>query len=589
MVSALDTHILTVDANVIGKIDTANPESLFYIWAVFSRCAPSVEQGRRLENLSWRLWKRETLRTSESRTSLSSASSCPKDIPSESRMNDLPQLSGSVDSVEEEAVEFTAAESAIDIKPHIHRQDSCLRDVAQPVKSDEFEKMVVSIITEKKPLTAPLPHFSTPATATAPTTTPNATSSTSSTFSTSQSPPKSSARIMSSEPIAMNAPPTSYIPTESIASPSANMTFGARLQQPTTEVAPSPVSKPTTVIRGFAPSTSIPRVKLPVSDSAEPVSITTRNPPKKSPMFTCGGSASSSEAGPSLSEKQPIKPAMKKRGMFQVGGSSAESSLKSGLAPPPLSTQKKTTSFSAVIDTIDTSDNDNDNAIATDSEDDDDDDDDDDDYMDESAIEDEDDEWEEFSEKSGKSSVDDRNYFQRVESKVNLTSRRSLITLMFNQSDNNGKNNIASQSTSALQPRRALHGPSGLGNGGPSGGPSGKMAPEEQGLMMKRAPSRDVSHARAQAQPILSPRTTRRNMLSTELTESLRRHMLWERKQKSKTANAVLERRHTSQDVANLRQYPTAPYMDKKLDDDKANWNRYFTKEAADGYHTKGW
>jgi hypothetical protein len=34
-----------------------------------------------------------------------------------------------------------------------------------------------------------------------------------------------------------------------------------------------------------------------------------------------------------------------------------------------------------------------------------------------------------------------------------------------------------------------------------------------------------------------SPRTTRRNMLATELTESLRRHLLWERQQKSATAS----------------------------------------------------
>ena len=53
-----------------------------------------------------------------------------------------------------------------------------------------------------------------------------------------------------------------------------------------------------------------------------------------------------------------------------------------------------------------------------------------------------------------------------------------------------------------------------------------------------------------------SPRTTRRNMLATELTESLRRHLLWERQQKSATANAFLKRRHTAHDMANLQEYP---------------------------------
>ncbi|KAH8747497.1 hypothetical protein F5883DRAFT_387072, partial [Diaporthe sp. PMI_573] len=37
-------------------------------------------------------------------------------------------------------------------------------------------------------------------------------------------------------------------------------------------------------------------------------------------------------------------------------------------------------------------------------------------------------------------------------------------------------------------------------------------------------------------QPIaFSPRTTRHNIMSTELTKSLRRHLLWERSQKTST------------------------------------------------------
>ncbi|KAK4108471.1 hypothetical protein N656DRAFT_801849 [Canariomyces notabilis] len=56
----------------------------------------------------------------------------------------------------------------------------------------------------------------------------------------------------------------------------------------------------------------------------------------------------------------------------------------------------------------------------------------DDDYIDESAIDDDDDEeWEEESaEESGKSSMEEKIQFKRVDSSANLTSRRSLITLM---------------------------------------------------------------------------------------------------------------------------------------------------------------
>ncbi|PTB40385.1 hypothetical protein M441DRAFT_104117, partial [Trichoderma asperellum CBS 433.97] len=72
------------------------------------------------------------------------------------------------------------------------------------------------------------------------------------------------------------------------------------------------------------------------------------------------------------------------------------------------------------------------------------------------------------------------------------------------------------------------------------------------------------NHVHAQA--ALSPRTTCRNILATELTESLRRHLLWERQQKSSTANAVLKRRHISHDVANLKQYPERPCLKQSED-----------------------
>ncbi|TID25928.1 DUF1752-domain-containing protein [Venturia nashicola] len=50
--------------------------------------------------------------------------------------------------------------------------------------------------------------------------------------------------------------------------------------------------------------------------------------------------------------------------------------------------------------------------------------------------------------------------------------------------------------------------------------------------------------------PALSPRTTRRSMLSTELTESLRKHLLWNRQVCRSTT--VLKRRHTVRDITKL-------------------------------------
>jgi len=86
----------------------------------------------------------------------------------------------------------------------------------------------------------------------------------------------------------------------------------------------------------------------------------------------------------------------------------------------------------------------------------------------------------------------------------------------------------------------------------------------------------------------LSPRTTRRNMLSTELTESLRKNLLWERQQRNRSTGnlAALKRRHTSTDVKNLKQHPEpGPCFhqgQKQLNND------YFNAGLGE-YHAKGW
>ncbi|KAK3323696.1 hypothetical protein B0T19DRAFT_426727 [Cercophora scortea] len=69
---------------------------------------------------------------------------------------------------------------------------------------------------------------------------------------------------------------------------------------------------------------------------------------------------------------------------------------------------------------------------------------------------------------------------------------------------------------------------------------------------------------RASAQPINVTATGMNHQLATELTESLRRQLLWERSQKDLTINAVLKRRHTSHDVAHLKQHPERPYMNER-------------------------
>ena len=359
-------------------------------------------------------------------------------------------------------------------------------------------------------------------------------------------------------------------------------------------------SRITTVVRGFSPA----KVPIPgLSPSPLPTAVSGYSaipeprsspaakavPYKKKPTFALGASCSSSEMGQSLDTTRVVFTAATapKKPVFQIGGSSEEEgSLKSAMhssRPGSLiSASNKQASFSNQISTIPAEEA----VVDSDT-----------DYVDESAIDDDDDssDWEDSIEDSGKSSMDEK-FFRRVDSKVNLTSRPSLITLMLAQNHRvMALSNQASQSTSAIsRPRGSQNGPA-LG--------ASPNDSDEAPLMMKGTRSSNlkpiIEMPRSSAQPIaattsrnyahaaLSPRTTRRNMLATELTESLRRHLLWERQQKSSTANAVLKRRHTSQDVANLKQYPEKACM--KEDDDSNTWNQFFSKDALDGYHSKGW
>jgi hypothetical protein len=512
-----------------------------------------------------------------------SATSQPRHIerPRDASNDDLPQLSGSVDSVaDEEAVDFTAESAPLDIlRPRIRRQDSCAssrsRGKERHITSDDLEKMVLSIVEAKVPLNAPLPNIS-------------------------LSPPEQEKPSRSPEPERTGST-TTESPCETSETPSMESLQPAALSESATQ-------RTTIVTLGFSP-TARPacRITSQVSQVSTSSAIPEPNaapapkivqPKKQQAKFDLGGSSGSGEdsyTDCSLdARRQPVPP--QKKAIFQIGreSSEAESSLKSALHPARqgslLNAQKKTASFSnqLVTQTYTSAISDGEQSDT--------------DYVDESAIDDDDDssEWEDSIEDSGKSSVEDKFNFQRVDSKPDLTSRRSLITLMLAQGNRSQRlGNNASQSTSALpRARNALNGPSLVNSPNDS---------DEAPLMMKRGtrapPMRPINEVpRSNAQPInvtatgmnhqaaLSPRTTRRNMLATELTESLRRQLLWERSQKSSTANAVLKRRHTSHDVANLKQYPERPYMNRANNDANAgSWDQYFNKDTFTGYHAQGW
>jgi hypothetical protein len=521
------------------------------------------------------LWNRETYCCEGEDFVISSgATSQPQDIqyPRSLIEEDLPQLSGSVDSAaDEEAVDLSADITPADIgRPRIQRQDSCAssrsRGRERHITSDELEKMVVSIMEAKMPLDSPLPAMPSPLPVVE--------------HTTSAPEPEQSGSAT----------------TESLCESSEEDSMDSVSSQETPELETQPQ---TIVTRGFSPSQiPVSRYISPVSKVPSPCAIPDPTdapaprivlPKKHQAKFALGGSSGSDEESFKSRDLETRKLAAQSRGKrFQLGASSGDDSPQaSQQLQRPVSVangQKKTASFNnQVVTQTYTS------SAISDTED---------DYLDESAIDDDDDDWEEESaEESGSSMGEGKIHFRRVDSSANLPSRRSLITLMLsnNHRAHQRFGNVASQSTSALPRTRAsLNGPQPV----PSPNDS-----DEAPLMMKRGiarapPMRPINEVpRSSAQPInvsamgvnhqaaLSPRTTRRNMLATELTESLRRNLLRERQQKSSTANAVLKRRHTSTDVANLKQYPEKPYMkkdnEKEIDYNPANWDQYFQNPFA--------
>ncbi|OSC96692.1 hypothetical protein PYCCODRAFT_1428948 [Trametes coccinea BRFM310] len=57
MISAFPSPILSVAADVVKDLE--GEDALCGLWALFTKCKESLKDGRRLENISWRLWYRE--------------------------------------------------------------------------------------------------------------------------------------------------------------------------------------------------------------------------------------------------------------------------------------------------------------------------------------------------------------------------------------------------------------------------------------------------------------------------------------------------------------------------------------------------
>jgi len=510
-----------------------------------------MEEGRRLENLSWRLWNRETF-CCEAQPQLATtpainvASSRPKS-------RDIPELSASVDSVASEVDERIEQHAKpqtapLDImRPSIRRDDSLhvlsrSRGTEKHITSLGLEKMVISI-KEKKEL-EPLSSFIADSLPSAP---PMA---------------NTTPRPSSPPPAAPQHSPDCSTSTAPVSSPESNNSATQTVGSDTS----AELITSHSVVRGFSPGqsssyrshTHLAPTPVPAVSAAHTKSEI--QPKKKGGMFLLGGSSGEDES--SFEE--------------QMANRLPRSSLSDGLKRPL--DNRKQTSFKDEVEarTIDESAAEDEEVFESDDE-----------NVSESAIDDDDDEsdWEDSATESGRSSVEDKQLFQRVDSKPTLTSRRSLLTTLMHQPQRAAAlANAASKSTPAMQRSRTSS----------PNGPSVAASPEEEATLTMRGPdiprSKPITVTTSNTHPpALSPRTTRRNMLATELTESLRKHLLWERQQKSATANAVLKRRHTAQDVANLQEFPGQKPAHFLGDGSKNNsWNHYFDHGLGE-YNQTGW
>ncbi|KFX99932.1 hypothetical protein V490_01583 [Pseudogymnoascus sp. VKM F-3557] len=125
---------------------------------LYSR-SKEVEEGRHLENLSWRLWNRKTFCCAPGEANATTPAISMSQRSSQGRYSvDIPDLAGSINSIDEEAIESDNEESESTsapltiTRPRVRRQDSdCNRSRGKErhITPDDLERMVIAIKEEK--------------------------------------------------------------------------------------------------------------------------------------------------------------------------------------------------------------------------------------------------------------------------------------------------------------------------------------------------------------------------------------------------------------------------------------------------------
>lgn len=544
-------------------------------WSLFSKTSHAMEDGKRLENLSWRLWNRETFCCAPELQARSSAPACSFSAqPPKATATHIPvpELSTSIESAASDDLDDAPTSSAYSTRlpkarPELRRNDSASstsRGREKHITPIDLEKIVISIkeTQQLEPIDLPLPT------------------------------PCSRAAGPPATQLLHNSPPRRSPSQQSMQQPEAVATTRLDASQSTLDSSTSTANTDATdltevqsslssntemsanshsIIRGFVPggAPSSYRSQTHLASHAQPTPILKTSPQyqphnplpkkKKGPMFTIGTSSGEDESSLETRYKSSLSESLRRPlGSDSSNGSKKQTTFKEEVAIG------RAAEHSPVFES-----------------------DEEDDEVSESANEEDDDssDWEDSDEASGPSSVNDNQLFARVDSRPNLTSRRSLLTTLMHEPDRaKALQNAASKSTPMLRRSRTStpNGPS-LAT---SPEPGARLALPGQEPTKARPIIMTTSNGLPQ-QIALSPRTTRRNMLSTELTESLRKNLLWERQHRSTGNLAALQRRHTAQDMTKLRQHPE-PVAMSHGDHTKAFTNDYFHAGLQE-YHAKGW
>lgn len=512
-----------------------------------------MEDGRRLENLTWRLWNRETLCCEPQPQHNHTTTPTVVFARSRPSRRDVPGLSASVESlvsIRSDSSEDTQQPPTAPLNIHANASRkpetpiSRSRGKEKHITSLGLEKMVHSIQDKQEivPLSPSITDIIPPR--------PRSTDITPRAASCTIDAP-----FRSSDSSSSTAP---------LSSPESDKSAQQTVGSDTSVEMPNSHS----VVRGFAMGKeSSYRSYTHLAPEAIPMKHNstnkTGNPPKKGgAMFLLGG-GSSGEDDSSFDDRMGSRP--------------KQSSLTLGLKRP--SGNKKTLSFRDEVESraLEKKSHEDEEVFESDEE-------------DESAIDDDteeeedDDDWEDDASETIDNTTNEQYLFQRVGSQPNIVSRRSVLTTELHQLDRAATfANLASKSTPVTR-RSKTSTSSGPSNGvSPVEDPSLAMLP---GHMTKSKPI--VVTARNAQQMAFSPKTTRRNMLATEMTESLRKNVLWERQQKKATTNAIIKRRHTAQNLTNLQKYPGEAVQASQDESKNTSFDHYF--EAGLGeYHRAGW